>query len=340
MNDADLDTAAHLLSRLGVTVDDLLRHHAEHRSVPSFGEYIAHLRRALPESTVRNYKPYWRIIETHWGTRALDDVSTTDIDQLVEEHRLGAVVRVNARGGRGAAANLVSAIRCIYQHAEADRWIRPADNPSARAHKPPQLPSTRHALTLDQVQQIGRVAATTGNDRELDALIVRLHVETACRKSGVLALSVDDLNPQDCLIKLREKAGTERWQPISPPLMDRLLDHVATRGGSTATPKVLRYRSGRPLGRRRYDYLCERVRAHLPWARTMQVSVHWLRYTTLTFVEREFGYAVARAYAGHYGPRYGDGATLVYVRAFLPEIAEALAAVSGVPHPLARTTHP
>ncbi|WP_433566606.1 hypothetical protein ACQP1O_16225 [Nocardia sp. CA-151230] len=70
------------------------------------------------------------------------------------------------------------------------------------------------------------------------------------------------------------------------------------------------------------------------------MSAHWLRYTTLTFVEREFGYAVSRAYAGHLEPTYGDGATYTYVRASLSEIAEALTAVTGMPHPLARTTRP
>jgi hypothetical protein len=32
---------------------------------------------------------------------------------------------------------------------------------------------------------------------------------------------------------------------------------------------------------------------------TQQISTHWLRHTTLTWVERNFGYAIARAYAGH-----------------------------------------
>ncbi|MFC9994096.1 hypothetical protein [Nocardia sp. NPDC127526] len=96
-----------------------------------------------------------------------------------------------------------------------------------------------------------------------------------------------------------------------------------------------------PVGRRRYDYLTERIREHLLWAAVMQVSAHWLRYTTLTFVEREFGYAVARAYAGHSEPARSDGATYPYVRATLPEVAEALTAITDQPHPLARTTrHP
>ncbi|WP_281246416.1 hypothetical protein [Actinopolyspora lacussalsi] len=34
---------------------------------------------------------------------------------------------------------------------------------------------------------------------------------------------------------------------------------------------------------------------HVSWVATQQVSTHWLRYTTLTWVEHHFGYAVARA---------------------------------------------
>lgn len=66
-----------------------------------------------------------------------------------------------------------------------------------------------------------------------------------------------------------------------------------------------------------------------------QVSTHWLRHTTLTWVERHFGYAVARAYAGHTG-RNDAGTTSTYVRADIDEVAAALAALTGEPHPLAR----
>ena len=58
--------------------------------------------------------------------------------------------------------------------------------------------------------------------------------------------------------------------------------------------------------------------------------------TTLTWVERNFGFAVA--YAGHEDNRRGScsmGAMATYVRAGLPEVATALAALTGEPHPLA-----
>ena len=69
--------------------------------------------------------------------------------------------------------------------------------------------------------------------------------------------------------------------------------------------------------------------------RTQQISTHWIRHTTLTWVERNFGYAVAHAYAGHTDAGSEGGATSTYVRASLPEVAAALAALTGERHPLA-----
>jgi integrase/recombinase XerC len=57
----------------------------------------------------------------------------------------------------------------------------------------------------------------------------------------------------------------------------------------------------------------------------------------LTWVERNFGYAVARAYAGHTDGGSDTGATATYVRASLAEVAAALSALTGEPHPLAAT---
>jgi integrase/recombinase XerC len=96
--------------------------------------------------------------------------------------------------------------------------------------------------------------------------------------------------------------------------------------------QLLRYADGRPIASRRYDHLWEWVGRQLPWAATQQISTHWLRHTTLTWVERNFGYAVAHAYAGHTG-NSGD-ATGTYIRAGLPEIALALEAMTGEAHPL------
>ncbi|WP_211247459.1 site-specific integrase [Cryptosporangium arvum] len=136
------------------------------------------------------------------------------------------------------------------------------------------------------------------------------------------------------LIRLREKGETIRWQPVSPTLMRHLEHHRDTRGDGDPTTPLLRYTTGRPITARRYDHLWTRIGNHLPWVATEQISTHWLRHTTLTWVERRFGYAVAHAYAGHQG-RSDPSATATYVRASTYEVATALAALAGEPHPLA-----
>jgi hypothetical protein len=57
-------------------------------------------------------------------------------------------------------------------------------------------------------------------------------------------------------------------------------------------------------------------------------------------VERNYGYAVARAYAGHVGQGAGGelGTTFTYVKATLVEVATAVEALTGEPHPLADMT--
>jgi len=115
------------------------------------------------------------------------------------------VARRNARGGRSAEEHLVAALRCLYQRAVDDRLIGEADNPARKVAKPRRLPSTRRAVPDVRLAEIDEVAATTGDDPELDALLLRLHTETACRRGGALAVRPADLDPDHCLVLLREK---------------------------------------------------------------------------------------------------------------------------------------
>ncbi|MFI5898369.1 tyrosine-type recombinase/integrase [Actinoplanes sp. NPDC051513] len=210
-----------------------------------------------------------------------------------------------------------------------------AENPALKVAKPKRLASTRRALPDVRLAELNEVAAISGDDPALDGLLIRLHVETACRRGGALALRPMDLDADQCLILLREKGGTFRWQPVSPTLMTHLQAHAAERG-APPTGQLLRYRNRQPITRRRYDHLWERLGARLPWVAAQQTSAHWLRHTTLTWVERNFGYAVARAYAGHAESTGGDvGATAGYVRASMNELADAVSALTGEPHPLA-----
>ena len=154
------------------------------------------------------------------------------------------MARRNARGGRSAAEHLVAALRCLYKRAVDDGLIAEADNPARKVAKPRRLPSTRRAVPDTRLARDQRAAAATGDDPELDTLLLRLHTETACRRGGALALRPQDLDPDQCLILLREKGETVRWQPVSPTLMGRLVEQASERH-APPDGQLLRYANGR-----------------------------------------------------------------------------------------------
>jgi integrase/recombinase XerC len=330
---AEIDAARLLLTRLGVSAADLLAVAQERPPAPTFAEYIPVVRTAVTEGTRRVYGSYWNRIVEPWGTRGLDEPTPSEIQQLAAHIKTHVVTRRNARGGRSAAEHFIAALRCIYRYAENDGHIPKGENPALKVAKPRRLPSTRGAVPDTRLAEINQVAATTGNDPALDTLILRLHTDTACRRGGALALTHADLDLEQCLIRLNEKGETVRWQPVSPTLMAHLQHHAEQRQ-APINGQLLRYTNGRPITTRRYDHLWVRIDKTLPWVATQQISTHWLRHTTLTWVERNFGYAIARAYAGH-TDNGNAGTTATYVRASLPEIATALATLTGEPHPLA-----
>jgi hypothetical protein len=54
-----------------------------------------------------------------------------------------------------------------------------------------------------------------------------------------------------------------------------------------------------------------------------------------TWVERNYGYAMAASFAGHAATSYQTSATMTYVAATVDELAIVVAALTGEPHPLA-----
>jgi integrase len=336
---AVVEAALVLLERMGLSPADLTAVPQPRRPVPTFAEYVPVVSAAVSTGTRRAYGSYWNRVVDQWGSRRLDEPTPSEIRQLMAYVKTHVVRRRNARGGRSAEEHLVAALRCLYQRAVDDGLIAEADNPARKVAKPRRLPSTRRAVPDTRLAEINETAAATGDDPELDTLLLlllRLHTETACRRGGALALRPDDLDQEQCLIRLRETGETVRWQPVSPTLMGRLVEHGRERH-APLDGQLLRYANGRPITYRRYDHLWTRIGRRLPWVRTQQISMHWIRHTTLTWVERNFGYAVARAYAGHTDSGSETGAAATYVRASLSEVAAALAALTGEPHPLATT---
>jgi integrase/recombinase XerC len=332
-----VEAARLLLAQLNLTPEDLLKTPSIRRRVPTFGEYIPVVLASMPpgSSSLRTYRSYWnKILAYGWSDRCLDEPTVTEFKTMIEHFRAHRQIRSNDRGGRGVVLHAITTLRFLYQRAVDDGCIHRDDDPTTRLTKPAAVPSTRRALPEQLLRWIIDAADTTGNDPELDSLIIRLHIETACRMKGALSLRPEDLDPTQCLIQLREKRGTTRWQPVSPTLMNELLHH-GTERGAVAGEQLLRYRNTKPINEGRYDRMFERIGEHVPAVQVHGITAHWIRHTTLRFVERNFGKAVSKAYGGH-SDRFSS-ANDIYTVAGIEEVARALVLLTGEPHPLAES---
>src|SRR5271170_1119804 len=131
---------------MGLSPDDLAATPRRRPTVPTFADYVPVVSAAVTDGTRKAYGSYWNRVTEQWGTRHLDEPTPSEIRQLVKHVRSNVVPRRNARGGRGAAENLIAALRCLYRRAEDDGLIGEKDNPARKVDKPRRLPSTRRAV--------------------------------------------------------------------------------------------------------------------------------------------------------------------------------------------------
>ncbi|WP_218003089.1 site-specific integrase [Nocardia asiatica] len=216
MNSADLEAARLLLQRLDVRPEDLLTA-PTHVTIPTFGEYVPQVVDAAPAGARRTYLPYWQKLSSRWPDRSIADPTGLELQQLVEHTRRHAIVRRNSREGRSAAEHMVGAIRRLYRHAVASQYIPASRNPAAALDKPRRQRSSRRALSARQLTQINHVAATTGDDPDLDTLLLRLHLETACRTGSALRLRPEDIDPDHSQIRLFGKGAPSTGNRYPPP---------------------------------------------------------------------------------------------------------------------------
>jgi hypothetical protein len=132
---------------------------------------------------------------TAWADRRLDEVYASDIEAMKNTAAATARSRRTTRHGRHAGEHVVAAARAIYNRAIADGLIDQKNSPTHRVAKPRRPPNTRRALTAWELDQINTTARVSGNDALLDALLLRLHTETACRRGGALGIHLADLDP-------------------------------------------------------------------------------------------------------------------------------------------------
>lgn len=306
------------------------------KKAPTVNEVIPEVDKLVRAETKRASKPYWLFLAEEHGDKSLDDIDKPMLEALLlrlEEAPRQSVKRKNWKNGSGAKRSAVHAWRRMWEYA-IDKGFT-AKNPAQALRMPKRLPNERRGLTRAEVEMIYEVAASTGDDPTLDCVLIRLLLETGCRRMGALKLTTGSLKHDKQTLVFEEKNGKTREMPISLVLQQNLIELARSRGASFDDDKscLLRYANGTPLTDRRFDYLFRRIQTAKPFSDAANVSAHWLRHTAIRWIERSSSEATAATFAGHTPVR--NRVSGVYMTAAPIELVRAWCDVWKVDHPLA-----
>jgi integrase len=258
--------------------------------------------------------------------------------------------------GKGGAENAITAYRALFESlVEDELWDT---NPAKLVSKPSRDDTARRGLRDHELPEFFQAIVSGGDDPQLDFMLAWFHLETGARAQGAIDLRMGYLKRARQMIELHEKGEKTGEQPASVELIDALTDHAVSRGGPTCDPNgdcydptrpVFYFRlpakagrkgtanAGRPGGgpapltSRRYDDIHERIQLTLPWANEIRFTMHCMRKTGASIVERIAGSETARLFLRH-GRRT---VTQTYTQSWEERLAAAFVVLTGRSHPLA-----
>jgi site-specific recombinase XerD len=280
--------------------------------MPTVREVADRALAAVSDKSRPTYATGIRLLASRLGDRPADTVTLADLERLrdQERRRVGAatVARARATGrrlasydadayGRGTAENFVRATRFVFTYACKDGFLD--HSPAQQLRAPRRAKAPERPLTVQELADIWHAATSTGDDPALDGLLLTFLRHTAARREGAINLTLGALRERRRSVVLTEKNGDTRELPLAGWLLADLSRFAWSRGARRDGDPVLRYHTGAPLTRRRFNTLFDRVDREVGWTEPLDVGAHWIRHTTLADIAAVSDIRVAAAFAGH-----------------------------------------
>ena len=297
-------------------------------------------------STYRTYNTQWKRLEAKLGALLVREVTLEKVLEFcaegatgaVDKHRVSDVKReaagkpIKIRDGAQTYNHALGAFSVVLTYAVEQGYIK--TTPLRKVKRRELQPSNRRGLTVEQVDAIMYTALNGGNDPVLDYLLLWTMLETASRIGGLIRLRVGDIDVKNQYIIFREKGSKYHKHPVTRALAAALVQLAAERGSTKPHDPLFRYHpdaqgKGRPMKAKRFETLWARIQRELEFAREEEITSHWYRHTSTTFVSR-IAPRVAATWAGH----TPSDVTSRYTSVSPEEFAKAHEDLFGEPHPL------
>ena len=206
--------------------------------------------------------------------------------------------KANGHSGKYSQEHCTRGLRWVFK-AAVDGGHRLV-NPAMNLELPRRPESPRRPLTAREQDLLFAVATTTGQNPELDELLLWNLFETAFRVEGLQTVTVRSLDLEVCAIRGEEKMDRRPLIPVSGNLMRANVAHAVANGADMRDPtaSIFYVAPGRPMSLKHFESLFGRVHRHEP--SLARVSSHWIRHTTLEAVRVLRNETIMDAYAGHY----------------------------------------
>lgn len=283
------------------------------------------------------------------STRFITATSWARLRASTEAHRRDEIRRKEGQApcgwtGDGAVETLITATRGLYRLAAGDGLVKEGFDPTTSVTKPKRSEGSRGPLTPTRLADVAMTMTTTGNDPELDGMLLSYHLLTGARQEGAWRLQLRHLHDDTQAIAIPDKGSkTKRGGyaladlvPVPASLLLDLRAFAASRGSHLPTDPVFRYRGRNrqqqaypPLTRRRYNTIYKRIRTQHEWAAADGFGVHTLRHHAAAKLEAIGGRPVKMRFLRHTPNGQTDG----YGRADFSHLAWAIATWTGEPHP-------
>ena len=259
---------------------------------------------------------------------------------ILDNRRRAALAKPAKRAdGHNAGETAVGAARSLFNDALKHCG---GVNSALQVPKPSRDSKERRPLKHFELVEVHHYTATSGNDPELDTLIIDLGIATGVRSEGVSLLTMSSLHLETQMIDIFDKGKKRTPMPVSRDLLERLFAHARERGGPACDPTSLHYipdskvlytrraNTTAPVTGRRIDGIIGRWQKELSWARDEQLVFHHLRHTVGAHLEMNYGPQFKRRYLRHKEKTVTDG----YGKCSMDSFARAMSELLGFEHPL------
>jgi len=179
--------------------------------VSDLGRIERHIKPLLGKKRVKDVTP-------HDVKRFMHDVAT---GKTATDVKTGLRGRAIVKGGRGAATRTVGLLGGIFSYA-VDNGMR-LDNPTHGVKRFPDKKEERYLTPVD-LRKLGEAMAEAASDGEnvYGLAGIRLLIFTGCRKSEILTLKWEEVDFENCCLRLPDSKTGKKVVVLGAPALDIL----------------------------------------------------------------------------------------------------------------------